>query len=68
MEPERELVREPRAETHAVLQWTCLGCGMRWSVAMPGYPGTGYDHYVNSNPDQPCGPLIAVREPGFKRA
>jgi hypothetical protein len=57
------------AEPEAVLRWVCGGCReMDMLVPMPGYPGDGYNHYIDSDPERPCGPLIALRAPDFLRA
>jgi hypothetical protein len=60
---EGDAVEERR---EAVLEWKCEMCGATWLVPMPGYPGDGYKHYVNGQ--RPCGPLTALRAPGFLRA
>ena len=62
MEPERELVRAPE-QPPVELLWTCLGCALRWTLPMPGYPGNGRTHYVHHGAGGECGPLIAIRKP-----
>lgn len=61
---ERDMLRNKTC-SNAVLLWFCRSCDWSVEVAMPGYAGDGYYHYLVHN--QPCGPLYAVRSPGFKR-
>jgi hypothetical protein len=51
-------------DTQAVLIWICDTCGWECPVPMPGYAGDGYQHYQG---DKSCGPLYAIRAPGFLR-
>jgi len=57
--------REGQDVGEAVLDWRCETCGWTRRIAMPGFAGDGYRHYRNGQ--DPCGPLVARRAPGFLR-